>query len=532
MGYRSVLLRTFVSKGRRMTLAVLVLFLPLLFVGCDDGGEQSITDGNTQVSEQGVELVPDNPTCEDLVDLGILPEGTYWEYKIDTGPPFSGTYWSNGVEFVVTTADEVTFDWSASAGVDAVISKGGDAAHVYLYDPEAMQGSGLHSPVNASGGPAAISHINFCLDWEVTVSKTAEGEFTRAYTWDVQKEADAASLYLASGQSYSLGYTVSVDAVADDYDHKVLGVVAVENETPLNAEIASITDIFEDIEIPLTCMLPGDVEAVFPLTLAPGEAVECAYMQYLADGAGGVNEAFVEMTPASEVNGGEAMAELVFGAPTTIIEPCVSVEDTMFGTLMAELCAEGSAELPLVLRQFYEVSFDSCGQDYDLLNIATLVSSSGGGVLSQDSALVNVTTAPCALGCTLTQGYWKTHSAYGPAPYDDTWDMLGEDDPFFLSGVSYYDLLWTPPTGGNAYISLAHQYIAAHLNGLNGAAMEGDALTAFNDATSFFSTALIDTSYKGKFGGVIRDQILDMAAVLADYNEGAIGPGHCDEATL
>ena len=26
--------------------------------------------------------------------------------------------------------------------------------------------------------------------------------------------------------------------------------------------------------------------------------------------------------------------------------------------------------------------------------------------------------------CTRTQGYWKTHSEYGPAEYDETWNEL------------------------------------------------------------------------------------------------------------
>ncbi len=44
---------------------------------------------------------------------------------------------------------------------------------------------------------------------------------------------------------------------------------------------------------------------------------------------------------------------------------------------------------------------------------------------------------PCNQGCTLTPGYWKTHSRRGPAPYDDTWAQLGpsqETKAFFLSG--------------------------------------------------------------------------------------------------
>ena len=47
-------------------------------------------------------------------------------------------------------------------------------------------------------------------------------------------------------------------------------------------------------------------------------------------------------------------------------------------------------------------------------------------------------------GCTLTPGYWKTHSDYGPAPYDETWAEIGgeippceENTPFFNSGKSY-----------------------------------------------------------------------------------------------
>ena len=72
-------------------------------------------------------------------------------------------------------------------------------------------------------------------------------------------------------------------------------------------------------------------------------------------------------------------------------------------------------------------------------------------------------------GCTLTPGYWKTHSKYGPAPYDATWAEIGEDTPFFASGKTWYDALWTEPKGGEAYYILAHAYIAAALNFKNGA---------------------------------------------------------------
>lgn len=133
---------------------------------------------------------------------------------------------------------------------------------------------------------------------------------------------------------------------------------------------------------------------------------------------------------------------------------------------------------------------------------------------------------PCDGGCTLTPGYWKTHSKYGPAPYDDAWALLmpsGEDSQFFTSGKSWYQVLWTPPRG-NAYYILAFQYIAAKLNVLNGA--DGSAInSALAWAESFFGThapsSLLSKSE--------RNQVLSYANILDQYNNGYIGPGHCTE---
>ena len=48
--------------------------------------------------------------------------------------------------------------------------------------------------------------------------------------------------------------------------------------------------------------------------------------------------------------------------------------------------------------------------------------------------------------CNRTPGYWKTHSSYGPARYDAVWANItpgGADKTFFLSGQTYYGVLWT-----------------------------------------------------------------------------------------
>lgn len=127
-------------------------------------------------------------------------------------------------------------------------------------------------------------------------------------------------------------------------------------------------------------------------------------------------------------------------------------------------------------------------------------------------------------GCTLTQGYWKTHSSHGPAPEDDGWDAVGGPDvQFFSSGKTWFELFWTPPKGGNKYIQLAHQYMAAKLNILNGASTTPAVDAAITAAETYFNSGATPQNPGTVPAG--------LASTLADYNEGTIGPGHCDDTS-
>ncbi len=126
-------------------------------------------------------------------------------------------------------------------------------------------------------------------------------------------------------------------------------------------------------------------------------------------------------------------------------------------------------------------------------------------------------------GCTYTQGYWKTHAKKGSRKYDNTWDEL-DDGPktlFFNSGKSYIKVLWTHPRRGNEYYILAHQYIAAELNQLNGASIPINVKEAFDKATDLFAGT--ETAE--------RSEWIAISELLDDYNSGIIGPGHCDGCT-
>jgi hypothetical protein len=138
------------------------------------------------------------------------------------------------------------------------------------------------------------------------------------------------------------------------------------------------------------------------------------------------------------------------------------------------------------------------------------------------------------LGCTYTFGYWKTHSMYGPAgPYDPTWDLkAGGDDPFLSlawnTGFTWYSILQEPPKGGNAYLILSYQYVAAWLN-INNV----DPLLASDP--SVLGTAMADAeALLGAYTPydiltpAVREQFITLASFLNEYNEGLLGPPHCE----
>ncbi len=89
-------------------------------------------------------------------------------------------------------------------------------------------------------------------------------------------------------------------------------------------------------------------------------------------------------------------------------------------------------------------------------------------------------------------------------------------------------MLWTAPQG-NAYYILAHAYIAAELNQLNGASIPADVLAAFDTATTLFSTYTPADIGALRGNRAPRPQFIALAKILDDYNNGITGPGHCDE---
>jgi hypothetical protein len=457
----------------------------------------------------GVTYVPGNPACEDL-GLGDF------SYKVD--PPESGTHSLDGLNTVTfTILDGQFFDWSASIGIDAVIVKGGPDANVYTYDPESVSGMRLHPPDNPfNGQPYAVSHIYFCFDYKLQVTTTPATFFVRDYAWSVSKSAEATDLVLSPGEIFALPYNVVVSAAGFvDSDWSFSADISIHNPSPIVATIVGISDNLSGSPIPVDC---GAI--TFPYILAGGATLLCSVQGTISNGVFSTNE--VDVATTGVVGPGSASTTVDFqSASIDVKDRCAAVSDSLAGPL-GIVCARDN--IPTTFIYNLDLGpYEQCGQQYQVTNQASIMASDSGATQSANST-VNI-SVPC-VGCTLSQGYWKTHSNYGPAPYDDTWALLpsGAATTFFLSGQTCYGILWTG-VKGNAYYNLAKAYITAKLNKLNGAASTLNVNSTLTWAENFFNhygpSANLSTS--------LRANALNYASLLDQYNNGLIGPGHCSE---
>jgi len=369
--------------------------------------------------------------------------------------------------------------------------------------------------------------------YELTVTKNADTSFTRTWEWAIDKSADQSELTLSPGQIFLVNYSVLVDATAADSDWFVEGEIWIANPNPALA--APLTGVSDSVQgVPATVDCPA-------LVVPAGGSLHCTYSADLPDGSNRTNTATATLQNRSFDFQGNALpagttdfsgtAPVNFGDPSVVIDECVDVDDSWAGFLGTVCAADAPAEFTYSreIGPFFDP--EDCGEN-EVLNTASFQTQDT-GTTGEDSwtILVNV---PCEEGCTLTPGYWKTHSAQGPAPFDDTWNQIlpaAENSPFFLSGQTYLEVLWTSPRG-NAYYILAHAWIAAELNQLNGASIPADVLDAFNQGRTVFETYTPEEvdGFKGQDKDK-RAMILGWAFLLDEYNNGLTGPGHCSEET-
>lgn len=200
----------------------------------DSGSETELPPSSQNVTP--VILAGDNNggnvTCAEVARAFSLPAGYFHcGEKVDyNGGMFSGEF-PDGLMVEVTDGKYVSFSMEAPLMIDgkyylvgAVIVKGGNKANVYYYPTGVMSDAGLFSPVNASGKPAGLSNLTFCLveklpelviGLKTYLAKPVAGEvvtYVRKPTWAISEGLGYETNSLFMGYS---AYTYGIDNKID-----------------------------------------------------------------------------------------------------------------------------------------------------------------------------------------------------------------------------------------------------------------------------------------------------------------------------
>ena len=304
----------------------------------------------------------------------------------------------------------------------------------------------------------------------LTVEKTGSGSYEVEYDWTITKSATNVSdtLTLTQGQPFMVTYQIAVakdDGTASNW--AASGTIKVTNNHPTDA--ATDIDVSDTLANAVLDCGDGDGDTVIDSIPAGGGMASCTWTDSsMSDASDFDNIATAELFNASYVD----TTTVTFGTPT-VKDDCADVADEDLGFSASGVCADSTFDETDGLTKLLDTG--TCGGGFSFQNIAK-VTEVDTNEMDADTVTV-VWDIPCPGGCTLTQGYWKTHNqcfrdahnGNGP-PLDSTWaDVGGCDAPFssdtavWAGGASWYDVFWTPPQG-NAYYNLAHQWMAAVLN--------------------------------------------------------------------
>jgi hypothetical protein len=202
------------------------------------------------------------------------------------------------------------------------------------------------------------------------------------------------------------------------------------------------------------------------------------------------------------------------------------------------LCASGTVHFTLTICNVNGAN-DETWSAGNTSNVGT------GSGSSHCDAPFGLSTVGCRTnnGCSLTQGYWKTHGCVGPngrSQYGQNPDritpLLGTCGPITLGAKPISTCAdaggvfqGVEHNGGNAILRLYSQLLAADLNICNGA--DGSCIAAaIADANAVLSAADPNGDGSGwaTISGANRSRVLNDAGTLDQYNNGLLCVPHCE----
>jgi roadblock/LC7 domain-containing protein len=359
-----------------------------------------------------------------------------------------------------------------------------------------------------------------CFD--LTVTKTANAQYTRAWAWRVDKSADQSKLTLAIGEtSPTVTYTVTATSTPSDSNFTVSGEITVSNPAPMAATVH------------LSDSLPG---AVFtdeqnnpladPVTVPANGQIVVKYSAPVNDKSSGTNTATAtnQLPNSGLTKDYTGSADYQFGDPTTTVDGTASLSDTYAGAnLPSPLTASTSPQSFTYTRTFGP--FSQTGV-YEFPNTATVAGSDtpGNGNSSSWNVEVNVPTQ----GCTLTIGYWKTHPTQLAKYLAQLPAIVWSGQPALntLTVAQAQNILNFSGQASNGIAKLQGQLLAALLDIQTGA--DSSAVSSTISAANTFLANHAISSWSS-LTKAQQGQVNTWATALDSYNNGLTGPGHCSQ---
>ena len=118
-------------------------------------------------------------------------------------------------------------------------------------------------------------------EWQdVDVSKTANVEWNRVFTWDIEKTVDQATLNLLEGEEGTVSYTITVTKSVASDSYRVYGTITILNPNPSAIEVKAtvIDEVLNPSEVAIgsqdfgtQTLAPGTNTFNYSIELSPGD---------------------------------------------------------------------------------------------------------------------------------------------------------------------------------------------------------------------------------------------------------------------
>jgi len=375
---------------------------------------------------------------------------------------------------------------------------------------------------------------------ELSVRKTATTSFTRDYDWTIDKSADTAAINVQVNQDpVTVNYDIDVGSSFADSAHAVSGSITINNPASYAAPLNSVSDKVNDA-------VDATVDCNGATTVPAHGSLVCTYNASLGGPNDGTNKATATIdnydrtdpnnpVPLGITTDFMGTAAVTFGNPTTVQDQCVTLgDDNPEGPQALQICA---ADTPTNVS--YPKNFGPFPEAGTSSHTNTACIATDDGQPKCDAVTIPITVSGPVPpggnpgeGCTLTQGYWKSHTGanfngFQHLQLQNLIDAAGGSislGTMEITTVEEANAVFLAAQGDDLIAKLKSQLLAAILNILSSA--DGtDIEDTIDDADAFLSANSVIP--KGKTGSALRAEATALISALDAYNNGDIGPGHC-----